>query len=33
MGDPLKEWDQTTNNLDMGLVFHSRHNCADDDCA
>ena len=32
MGDPLSEWDEKTNNVELKFATYHRHNCADEDC-
>lgn len=33
MGFPRLEWNQDTNKVDIVFLFHSRHNCQDEDCS
>jgi hypothetical protein len=32
MGNPLEEWNEKTNNVDLRFVNYPRHNCTDEDC-
>jgi hypothetical protein len=32
MGDPLKPFDDPSNNVGMGFITYHKHNCADEDC-